>query len=982
MMVMEINIIRQAISTIKYFLQLRRKVLTALLLLSMFSNTIAQEYYKNPLNLDKNIRIGHLTNGFTYYLKRTSDTDKMYMQFHVKVGNYNEYFSEKGFAHLIEHLGYNVGFRESFSKNDLAFQRLETYSSAFTSSVNTEYYTSFSSNDSTTLRNRLLWFANIAQLKLEDSIVIQESRCIRQELFTRAKGLALNKAYNESVYKAAIFFDKTGETPYSSWLTTYDMGGISVSSVGDFYQRWYRPDNMGLIVTGNIRDLDGLEQQLIELYGKIPKGKNHKDEFDVREFYLSAPSRFKTIERKEVNRFTSWNKKHSLISLLFKVRKFNKNLDSKEKWLNKQLYNAMYHMIDNRLKTFTNTTKPIHSEIEKYQLSLANYQVEIESNQETVQENIQRVTSIFQEILTNGFKQDEWDKQKNIIINQISKIDTNSQEYWEEQLKNHFVYKEILPAHKKSITKEWIDNLSLDDINYYLKENFSVMPDDIYITASVGHPALSLTEKKVRRWIKEAIKQPTELKETIDIHSKTKIVEKKHNLMNTSEIKELKEVGYNNIGIDLETGLEILELNNGVKIILDSNEVRNNTIERISIEGSSPRGATFFKEDEYYTAISSTEIIKLSGAGGYSRQEIRNKMGGEFRPSAEPVQLHIQNNTSTVRVKANIGELEKYLQLVYLYFTSPRKDPLVFEHWKNQIRQRYLNDTFNVVNPIGTDFRNSIADYLKLPFLKPKTYLMSTQQFYQKQKISYEKALECYSNIFGNAFDFTFVIKGNYKKKRILPLLQKYLGNLPTCRNSICSTTNNIDKMDIESPKGPIYHEFYATNMNTSYKLYTTPYSLMYTFIIPNDNWKERVILDLIYAYLRPKIHLELRYIKGGGFFNSFVERKYSKKNAIYSFSVFVDAVNDELLWVRSECKTMIDDIKIEGIEQNAIENVLKDPGFLAIYESSPKLKAKVIQYASSLSSEDIIKVAMKYLNENHQFEFAFKESMETTVMP
>src|SRR5690606_16805803 len=152
-----------------------------------------------------------------------------------------------------------------------------------------------------------------------------------------------------------------------------------------------------------------------------------------------------------------------------------------------------------------------------------------------------------------------------------------------------------------------------------------------------------------------------------------------------NEVKNLKEAGYKKTGINPDTGLEVLELDNGVKIILDQQEPNDNSSESITINGSTPRGASCFPEEDYYSAISATEIVKLSGAGGYNRKTIQNKLGRESFLNLDPVQLHIMSNSSTVSTRAKLEDLEKYLQLVYLYFTSPRKDSLAFEEWQTQI---------------------------------------------------------------------------------------------------------------------------------------------------------------------------------------------------------------------------------------------------------------------------------------------------------
>lgn len=978
MMDMGIKPILQSIYIMKYLIQLSKLILVCLVFIPI--NLCANHWgpSQDPLTLDKSIRIRHLPNGFTYYIKPTDDTDKINLRFYVKVGSYNERYSEFQFAHLTEHLAGSEGTRNVFWKSNTTYGNQENNFRASTANNYTLYYNSFSGNDTETLRSSLEFFANMTSLKMKGSLITQEARCVRQEFFVRAKGLALNRAFNKSICKTAIFFDKNGVSPYSSWLYTYDMGGISVSSLREFYHHWYQPDRMGLVITGNIQNIDNLEQQLITLYSKIPQGSVQTEGFDICQFYLSAPPRFKTLERKEVNRFSAWNNENSKITLFFRVKKFHKNLDTKEKWLNQQLYKAMYGMIYQRLKKKGTPSWPTKKgAIVDAQLpdkAVPYFKIPaIENNPDTEHKNIQRVITILQKLYKDGFTQVEWEKQKHVILNQIISKDTSSSKYWKKQLENHFVHNEILPAQKKTRTHKWIDSLTLKDINFYLRANFTVMPDDIYITAAAGHPALSFTEKEVRGWMKEAVKQPVELKETIDITSLTPAGEKNSSLMNNKEVEGLKKVNYKEVGIDSDTGLAILELDNGVKIILNQQEPKGDVSERILVTGTSPRGASCFPEDEYYAAISATEIVKLSGAGGFTRKTIRNKLGGDFPMSAEPVQLHIKNNISTVRTRTKLEDLEKYLQLVYLYFTSPRKDSLAFVQWQDQIRHRYLDDVSNVVNPMGTDMKNAIANYLGISFFKAPTYLMSTEQYYHKQNVKLNMAMECYQTIFGNASDFTFVIKGRYEKEQVLPLLQKYLGNLPT---EMQYYRPFLEKSQVKLPIGPIYHTFYANKMKTAYKLYTTPYVLTYVFTIPKDNWKDRVVLNLIKTYLRPKVDLDLRYIKGGSLYNTYTEARYSEKDALYSLAISVDALDDELEWIASECKGMITEILKNGIDNDAKNRVSQDPLFLGQYAASPKLKSIMLEYASSLTPKDIKKVAIRYLKNKHQYEFVFKEQL------
>src|SRR5690606_18709558 len=217
-----------------------------------------------------------------------------------------------------------------------------------------------------------------------------------------------------------------------------------------------------------------------------------------------------------------------------------------------------------------------------YQLAIANYHVELENNFGYEHQNIKLVTSALQHLIKNGFTQLEWNKQKQRMLNNIIKKDTSTSRHWEKEIRNNFVFGEILTAQKTVITKQWIDSLSLNDINSYLKDNFSAMPDDIFIMASEGHPALSLTEKQVREMIKEIIKNPIKLKEINDISTLTSLNKINSSLMSAREVANLKKVGYRKAGIDPNTGMEVLELANGVKIILDQKEPNSDSSQSIS----------------------------------------------------------------------------------------------------------------------------------------------------------------------------------------------------------------------------------------------------------------------------------------------------------------------------------------------------------------------------------------------------------------
>src|SRR5690606_1916384 len=175
---------------------------------------------------------------------------------------------------------------------------------------------------------------------------------------------------------------------------------------------------------------------------------------------------------------------------------------------------------------------------------------------------------------------------------------------------------------------------------------------------------------------------------------------------------------------------------------------------------------------------------------------------------------------------------------------------------------------------------------------------------------------------------------------------------------------------------------FNPDKMNIGYSLYTQPYMLTYIFPIPDDNWKDRVVMDIINIDLKSKIGGELRFIKGASVYHETIESRHSKADELYSLTVYVDTLDDEFKWVRSECKAIINEIKTQGLNEQTMNLILEDPLFFGRYSSSPKLKEKVMQYAKSLTTEDIKKVVSKYLKDSHLYEFTFRNHKEIEFVP
>ncbi|MBD0280467.1 MAG: insulinase family protein, partial [Flavisolibacter sp.] len=80
--------------------------------------TFAQINLNAPLPVDPNVKIGKLSNGLTYYIrKNTKPEKKVELRLVVNAGSVLEDPDQRGLAHFMEHMGFNGS--KNFPKNEL-----------------------------------------------------------------------------------------------------------------------------------------------------------------------------------------------------------------------------------------------------------------------------------------------------------------------------------------------------------------------------------------------------------------------------------------------------------------------------------------------------------------------------------------------------------------------------------------------------------------------------------------------------------------------------------------------------------------------------------------------------------------------------------------------------------------------------------------------------------------------------------------------
>ncbi|MDE6403701.1 MAG: insulinase family protein, partial [Muribaculaceae bacterium] len=252
------------------------KAIMAVAAVMMLGTTaVAQQM---PLPVDKDVRIGKLPNGLTYYI-RHNETPKGQADFYIaqKVGSALEEDNQRGLAHFLEHMCFNG--TENFPGNSL-IDWLETIGVKFGYNLN-----AYTSIDETVYN-----ISNVptARESVQDSCLLilhdwADALLLDTDEINKERGVIHQEWRRTNVGQQRILENLLPKMyPGSKYGYRLPIGTMEVVDnfdpqvLRDYYEAWYRPDQQGIIVVGDI-DVDRIENKIKEMFSPIKMPENAKE---------------------------------------------------------------------------------------------------------------------------------------------------------------------------------------------------------------------------------------------------------------------------------------------------------------------------------------------------------------------------------------------------------------------------------------------------------------------------------------------------------------------------------------------------------------------------------------------------------------------------------------------------------------------------------------------------------------------------------
>lgn len=907
---------------------------------------VAQQARATILPVDPNVFIGKLPNGLTYYIrKNTEPKNRAVLYLVTKAGSVLETDEQQGLAHFTEHMAFN-GTRD-FPKNELVNYlqksgvKFGADLNAYTSFDETVYQLPLPTDSTAVFEKGFSILANWAayqtfdpkEIDAERGVVLEEERLRGKNAQERLSQQTLPVILNNSRYAQRLPIGK------EDILKTFKP-----ETIKSFYHEWYRPDLEAVIAVGDFNPQ--YVAKLIREYFSLPSnppGEKPRTQYTVPPtpgtvVKIATDKEFPyTVAQIIVKHPGTTVKTVSDFMQSIRVQLFNQMLNARLGELLQKanppflFSQASYGSFLGRQDAFTTIAVAKPGELETA-LKAAVAETERARLFGFTVTELERAKQNALLAIDNAYKE----RDKTPSVNFVNEYQQN------------FLLGEAIPgiSYEYNFYVNNINKITLAEVNAMAGKFISDQNRVVIVEAPDKEKDKLPNEKTLLQWISEAGKN---IKPYIDNTVDKPLLDK---LPPAGKIVSEER--------DSSIAVTTVTLSNGVKVILKPTEFKN---DQILINGYHFGGTSLASDQDFTSANFSAEVIGSSGIADFTQAQLDKKLAGK-NVNVSP---YISDVTEGITASTTPRDFETAMQLIYLYFTQPRKDADI---WQSNISQTKSLLANRSLDP-GSVFQDTVSATLSNHNFRGMTVTAE-----RLNTASLDKAYNFYKDRFADANGFTFTIVGNYKIDVIKPYLEAYLGSLPSA-----NTKETYNNLHIHAPAGQITR---VVNKGMADKS-----SVEMVFSGDYDyNEANNLQMDALEAILQIKLDERLREQESAVYAPG-VRASYKKiPNGRYSFTVsfacapanvdkLINATMDEIAKIKANGAAPIDIEKFKAQEARSTQVQLKENIFWAGYLGSASQNQEnpdaILKHVSSLESVTVQSTkdaANKYLSGNNLIKF------------
>ncbi len=753
----------------------RLKSLIALFFMFIGLITHGQEKKLNDealqkIPVDPDVRVGKLENGLTYFIRKNEKpADKIEFRLVVNAGSILEDENQLGLAHFVEHMAFNG--TKNFAKNELV-DYLQSIGvefgadlNAYTSFDETVYMLPIPTGDPEVVKTGLQvledWAHNITfaeeEIDKERGVVIEEWR------LGRGANQRMRDQWFPVMFKNSLYADRL---PIGKKEI---IENASYETIKKFYKDWYRPELMSIIAVGDV-ELDEMEKMIQDQFNKIPKTKAGRERKVVK-----VPNHEETY----VTVVTDKEAPFTQIQLVNKLESEpTSNMGELRRDLIYQLYNGM---LSQRLNELRQSADPPFvfggSGYGSMVRSKSNYSSFAMVGEKNVEKGLTALLVENERVKQHGFTQKELDRYKTELLNRYEKgfkeADKSESRGYASEYVRSYLNNEPIPgrAFEFKFAERMLPTITLNEVNGLAEKWVKNSNRVVVITGPEKEGVTLPNEGEILNLLSSATKQ--EIKPYVDDLEAEALMDTKPKageIVTTTKNDAL--------------GITTLVLANGVKVVLKPTDFKN---DEILMSAYSLGGHSIYNDEDYLSASYASQIINQSGVKSFSPTDLQKLFAGK----TVRVSPYVGRLREGFSGNASPEDIETMFQMIYLYFTDPKRDEGAFQSFKTRNSMIFQN----IMSNPQFYFQDQISRILSQNH--PRGGGFPTPE--DMEKIDFNKAYEIYKERFADASDFNFFFVGNFSIAEISPLITTYLGSLPSINRK-----ETWKDLGIRPPKGKV----------------------------------------------------------------------------------------------------------------------------------------------------------------------------------
>jgi len=831
----------------------------------------AQAIPDGPLPVDSAVVVDTLDNGLVYYIRENRrPSARAELRLVVNAGSVLEDESQRGLAHLVEHMAFNG--TANFEKQELV-DYLESIGMEFGPSINastsfdeTVYMLRVPTDDpeafATSFQILEDWAHGVSfepeEIDAERGVVVEEWRLGRG-----AQARILDQQL-PVMFRGSRYADRLpiGDVEV---LQTFPHEELT-----RFYERWYRPDLMAVVAVGDF-DAGEVETRIREHFGRIPVPAAPADRpsygvpgheetwFALAEDPEASGASIGVVTLQEPDTVATVSDYREVL-----VEQLANGM------MNQRLAELAREADPPFLGAFTGRGSFVRTRSAFQLLALV--------PEDGHARGFRALTEEAERAARHGFTPGELERQKRDLLRGLEQGYAERENMESAGLAGayvgHFLRGDPIPgiAFRFHAAQTLLPTIGLDDVDGVARRNLDA-GNRVVLADGIERPDLALPE-------------PEELEGILAAVSGSALAPWEDTALDAPLVDPLPEPGHIVGSEELpEVGVTVWRLSNGAVVWVKPTDFKD---DEVVFRATSPGGWSRAPLEAQVSASNATSVVQASGLGAFSRTDLEKALAGK----SVAVSPGIGETRETISGSASPRDLETLFQLVWLHFTAPRQDSAAFAALQGRLRAALAN---RGASPMAA-FSDTITAVLTQhhPRTAPPTVAMVDD-------LDLGEALAFYRDRYADAGDFHFVLVGALELETLRPLVERYLASLPAVERE-----DRWVDLDIDPPPGRIERTVRkgVEPQSQTRIAFTGPFD--YT---AENRIRMRALASVLEGRLRERLREDL-----GGTYSVGVSGGYEDiPEARYTFQIQFGADPERAVELREAVFEEIERLKAEG---------------------------------------------------------------------